>query len=79
MIKRRRKSLWHSLCISVCAGLLAAFWSGQGTIEKATIPAAVPGGQLAWWGTLFPWFCFQDTAEKGKPEISFWLAKVLDW
>ncbi len=45
----------------------------------------------AWWGTLYPRFCFSQIQEPkgdGKPgkessedhvKISFWLAKALDW
>ena len=38
----------------------------------------------AWWGTLYPKFCFSQlpTEDKGKKDdikISFWLAQALDW
>lgn len=36
----------------------------------------------AWWGTLYPEFCFEkggDTDETKPVKLSFWLAKALDW
>ena len=35
----------------------------------------------AWWGSLYPKFCFAEKPEntKEKVKISFWLAQVLDW
>ena len=33
----------------------------------------------AWWGTLYPKFCFSETASGSEVKISFWLAKVLGW
>lgn len=42
--------------------------------------------RVAWWGTLYPAFCFGKIAEKKDgdnirihPKISFYLAKLLDW
>ena len=39
-----------------------------------------------WWGAIYPEFCFAQAKEESRersqessPEISFWLAKVLDW
>lgn len=36
----------------------------------------------AWWGTIYPEFCFEKAEDDGenKPvKISFWLAQALDW
>lgn len=38
----------------------------------------------AWWGTLYPKFCFSQFPEDHKDrkedvKISFWLAQALDW
>lgn len=36
----------------------------------------------AWWGTIYPEFCFEkgeDTDETKPVKLSFWLAKALDW
>lgn len=32
----------------------------------------------AWWGTLYPKFCFSER-KNGKLKISFWVAKAFDW
>lgn len=32
----------------------------------------------AWWGTIYPKFCFSER-KKGRVKISFWLAKALKW
>lgn len=46
---------------------------------------------LAWWGTMYPKFCFKitekektgesstETSGKRRVKISFWLAQALDW
>ena len=44
-------------------------------------PAADRNMLSAWWGTMYPKFCFQNTITE-KPEeikVRFWLAKALDW
>ncbi len=35
----------------------------------------------AWWGTIYPKFCFADAKKDGKDsvKISLWLAQALDW
>lgn len=43
---------------------------------------------LAWWGSIYPEFCFLEVDENGKnvekntseqrPKISFWLAKAFE-
>lgn len=49
---------------------------GDGTVLSQTEPPRL----TAWWGTLYPQFCFQEEeGEAEDPEIAFWLAKVLDW
>lgn len=69
--------------MSVLAGMLAAMilsgGVGYGTEQKA----------LAWWGVMYPEFCFAEKQEEPIKEkdgekhprvkISFWLAKALDW
>ena len=82
-----RMSAWmrnqkHRLELSVAVGMLAAILTaGQ------TRPV------LAWWGTMYPKFCFAEgfveneeenrgmnAGNSDKPiKISFWLAKALDW
>ncbi len=36
-------------------------------------------GLVAWWGTLYPEFCYSQAPAGAKRKISFWLAKALDW
>ena len=41
-----------------------------------------PEQMTAWWGTLYPEFCFSDIPEgsdRTDIKISFWLAHVLNW
>lgn len=41
-----------------------------------------PEQMTAWWGTLYPKFCFSDIPEEAEGKdikISFWLARVLNW
>ena len=44
-------------------------------------------GIMAWWGTLYPQFCFErgsqdstnyENTVKQPPKLSFWLAKALE-
>ena len=64
--------------ISVLAGMLAVilFYGSYGGNQK---------NMMAWWGTIYPRFCFaeetkdqEDTGEDTRPKISFWLAKALE-
>lgn len=67
--------------ISVLAGMMAVtFWPGMvKTVEDSNM--------MAWWGTLYPEFCFEKGKEdtgnyentvKQPPKLSFWLAKALE-
>lgn len=69
------------LLLSVAAGMLAAtFVSGASlNVEDCNI--------MAWWGTLYPQFCFEtvnaeddnyENTVKQPPKLSFWLAKALE-
>lgn len=66
---------------SVIAGMLAVtFLSGAASnVENRNI--------MAWWGTLYPQFCFEtakadtdnyENTVKQPPKLSFWLAKALE-
>lgn len=73
----------NRIIISLVTGIFAAMLSA-GTIQNFS-----PQKSLAWWGVLYPEFCFSPkpreiTIEKNTEEhpcvkISFWLAKALDW
>lgn len=77
------KNIRHRLAVSVLAGLLAV------SLMQGTAGERCGQEMTAWWGVLYPGFCFsgkQQEAEEeeddGKPvriKISFWLAKALDW
>lgn len=64
---RNRK---HRMQVSVLAGLLAIVLLG-GSVPEQRNP-----GVMAWWGSLYPQFCFSQTDH--RPKISFWLAKALE-
>lgn len=69
--------------ISVLAGMLAAI------ILSGALQYDPEQKILAWWGVMYPEFCFAEkqtehTDEKDKEKqprvkVSFWLAKALDW
>ena len=73
------------LLLSVMTGMLAV------TLPKGT-STATPGrvedcSIMAWWGTLYPQFCFErgsqnstnyENTVKQPPKLSFWLAKALE-
>lgn len=78
--------LAKKLAVTLAAGMLGVFLA-------ETVPARVhkivenrqeQTAVTAWWGTLYPKFCFSQlpTEDKGKKDdikISFWLAQALDW
>ena len=69
----------RKLVISLTAGVLGML---AVNVFSAVYPEKVehfietekePEQMTAWWGTLYPEFCFSDI------KISFWLARVLNW
>ena len=60
----------HRVQVSILAGMLALALLG-GSVAGPHTP-----GVMAWWGSLYPQFCFSQTDQ--KPKISFWLAKALE-
>ncbi len=78
-----RKDRKQRMTVSLLAGMLAAMLMVGGTDYQKE------PGVLAWWGTLYPRFCFAERQDEGtkeegkdtghKVKISFWLAKALDW
>ena len=64
---RNRK---HRVQASILAGMLALALLG------GSVPGPHTPGVMAWWGSLYPQFCFSQTDQ--KPKISFWLAKALE-
>lgn len=66
--------------------------AGLAVLLTASAPDTLKApSYLAWWGTLYPQFCFSKIPELSAEEragressdrhvkISFWLAKALDW
>lgn len=75
----------HRILLSAGAGMLAAALCAGNSIEEPARPVQ------AWWGVMYPGFCFARPVSDGGEEdqkdgennrdikISFWLAKALDW
>ncbi|HJB15447.1 MAG TPA: hypothetical protein IAA05_05320 [Candidatus Blautia excrementipullorum] len=84
-ILSRMRDRRNRIAVSVLAGVLAVSW-GAGSIKQP-----VYTGTAAWWGAMYPEFCFakpreditadgrEEDAEGQRPKLSFWLAKALDW
>lgn len=68
-MKDRKNRLTVSVLAAMAAAALVA--------DCIRIPEFSPAA--AWWGTLYPEFCYAEEKEDGSPKISFWLAEVLDW
>ena len=72
----------HRVQASILAGMLALALLG------GSVPGSHTPGVMAWWGSIYPEFCFSETdryntdSEKilpeQKPKISFWLAKAFE-
>ena len=60
----------HRVQASILAGMLALALLG------GSVPGSHTPGVMAWWGSLYPQFCFSQTDQ--KPKISFWLAKAIE-
>ena len=80
--KRQIKRLAVALAAGLTGVLLAATEPDriQQTVQNRQEQAAV----TAWWGTLYPKFCFsrfpaENKEKKDDIKISFWLARVINW
>lgn len=58
--------------------VLALTFVYAGGEETAPPPGENPA-LTAWWGTLYPKFCFAQGEPGRKVKISFRLAELLDW
>ena len=71
--------LWKGFQVLLLAIVLAVGCMGHmagGDMKSAARPQ-----MYAWWGTLYPEFCFEkgeDAGESKTVKLSFWLAKALD-
>ena len=75
------KSRIHILKRTGWAILLVSMILAGGIRAQDTFSSRDPK-VYAWWGTIYPEFCFEKVEDNGenKPvKISFWLAKALDW
>lgn len=69
MVKRQKNRLTVSILAAMAAAILVA-----GGFRLPQYPAA-----SAWWGTMYPEFCFSEGSGDSPRKISFWLAEVLEW
>lgn len=80
--KKLRRKLSFVLFVAAVGVLMMRAMPGMsGKIAKI---AERRQEQTAWWGTLYPKFCFSQFPEENKGQkddikISFWLAQALDW
>lgn len=68
-LKDRKNRLTVSVLAAMAAAVLVA-----GCVR---LPDFSPAA--AWWGTMYPEFCFAEGREEGPRKISFRLAELLDW
>lgn len=68
-LKNRKNRLLVSILAAMAAAILVAGGTGYGHGSRP----------LAWWGTMYPEFCFAGGKEEESRKIGFWLAEVLDW
>ena len=63
---------FHRWTLSVMAGMFAAILlTGTGGNFGQT-------NVTAWWGSIYPAFCFSEIDKSEQPKISFWLAKAFE-
>ena len=84
--QKQVKKLIKRLSVSLAAGLAGILLAVtvpdrmQQIVQKKQEQAVV----TAWWGTLYPKFCFsrfpaENKDKKDDIKVSFWLARVIDW
>jgi len=84
--RKQAKRFLKQAMLTLTAGMIGAALTGavpeviQETVQNRKEQAAV----TAWWGTLYPKFCFSrfpsdDKVQKDDIKISFWLAQALNW
>lgn len=85
-IKRYPKQYIKKVTAALTAGILGVVLAGTmpEQIEKIAENRQEQTAITAWWGTLYPKFCFSQFPEDHKDrkediKISFWLAQALDW
>lgn len=83
IIGEKKEVIKNQIRIGILSGLLAALLTGFGFSD---LQSTSQNMQCAWWGCLYPKFCFGERIEDDDmgteirhPKISFYLAKLLDW
>lgn len=72
------KSKKHRFYIALVAAMLTALLAAALPAERLSEPhAGTPA--LAWWGSMYPEFCFAEKPEEEgvKIKTSFWLAELI--
>lgn len=67
------KNRKNRLLVSLLAAMAASSLVVGGIRESAKT------GVMAWWGTLYPEFCFAEPGEDMPRKIGFRLAELLEW
>ena len=80
------RAMIKKLAISCIAGIMGVILAGTmpQQIQKIAQKRQEQTAVTAWWGTLYPKFCFSELPDENKGQkddikISFWLAQALDW
>ena len=81
--KKLRRKLSFVLLVAAVV-MMRAMPGMSGKIAKIAERRQEQTAVTAWWGTLYPKFCFSQFPEENKGQkddikISFWLAQALDW
>ena len=67
-----RKVQYHILAAILTGALLSPSFSNYNKTQNI----------LAWWGTIYPQFCFmempeEDDLQESKPRFHFWIAETI--
>ena len=85
---KNRKNIKRCLIISVLIGALAVLPAGNQIVRdygqiadeiQQVQKTASNQNLLAWWGSIYPEFCFQNSGDDKncKPRIHFWIWEKL--
>ena len=88
--KKLRRKLSFVLFVAAVGVLMMRTMPGMsGKIAKIAERRQEQTAVTAWWGSIYPEFCFSEWDQYGcdvekfpseqRPKISFWLAQALDW
>ena len=79
--KEYKKSENVVVCISNSKSLTARFAKAYAKIAKENFNKN--SNLLAWWGTIYPQFCFMEAprtenGQKAEPRFHFWIVETLN-